>query len=150
MGVANNLRLTVAGLRDLGAALVGRGPRPIAVVGPPGSVAAMNSPDAEPGYLALFPAGYEWPNRFVPRGVLGLPGFRAVRRAARVGAPLLVQTMDDDVVTPPGPAREAARRAPRGELVEYPGGHFEIYVGEPFERAVGDQLEFLDRHLAAG
>ena len=28
----------------------------------------MNSPDAEPGYLALFPPGYEWPNRFLPRG----------------------------------------------------------------------------------
>ena len=55
--------------------------------------------------------------------------------------------MSDDVVTPPAPARKAAAAAPRGELIEYPGGHFDIYVGEPFERAIADQLEFLDRHL---
>ena len=35
----------------------------IPVVGPPGSTAAMASPDAEPGYRALFPPGFEWPNR---------------------------------------------------------------------------------------
>ena len=106
----------------------------------------MNSPDAEPGYLALFPPGYEWPNRFIPADDADparLPAGRA--RPARVAAPLLVQVMSRDVVTPPAPARKAAARAPRGELVEYPGGHFDIYVGEPFERAVTDQIEFLDR-----
>ena len=37
--------------------------------------------------------------------------------------------------------------SPRGELIEYPGGHFDVYVGEPFERAVADQIEFLGRVL---
>jgi hypothetical protein len=55
--------------------------------------------------------------------------------------------MNDDVVTPPEPARKAARDAPLGELIEYPGGHFDIYVGEPFERAVTDQIAFLNRVL---
>ena len=50
-------------------------------------------------------------------------------------------------MTPPGPARKVAERAPRGELIEYEGGHFDVYVGEPFERAVGDQIAFLRRHL---
>ena len=146
-GPANMARLTAAGLRDLGAELSGRRPRLIAVVGPPGSLAAMNSPDAEPGYRALFPPGYEWPNRFIPRAILTLPAYAPVRKASRVRAPLLVQVMSSDVVTPPPPARKAAAKAPRGELVEYPGGHFDIYVGEPFERAVADQIEFLDRVL---
>ena len=70
-----------------------------------------------------------------------------MRKAGRVRAPLLVQVMSSDVVTPPPPARKAAAKAPRGELIEYPGGHFDIYVGEPFERAIADQIEFLDRVL---
>lgn len=35
-------------------------------------------------------------------------------------------------------------------FIRYPDGHFDIYVGELFERAVNDQLEFLTRHLLAG
>ncbi len=146
-GLADNLRMSGAALRDFFGGLFGRPPRLMAVVGPPGTLAAMNSPDAEPGYLALFPPGHPWPNRFVPRAILNMPGYRPVRKAARVRAPLLVQVMSDDVVTPPEAARKAAQRAPRGELIEYPGGHFDIYVGEPFERAVGDQIAFLDRVL---
>lgn len=146
-GPANLWRMTVAGLRDLASGLAGRPPRSMPVVGPPGTLAAMNSPDAEPGYKALIPHGHPWPNRFIPRAILNLPGYRPVRRARRVSAPLLVQVMSDDVVTPPEPARRAAAAAPRGELIEYPGGHFDVYVGEPFERAVSDQIAFLDRNL---
>jgi uncharacterized protein len=146
-GFAHATRLTLAGLRDAIAGLRGREPRPISVVGPPGSVAAMASPDAEPGYKALFPPGYQWPNTLLPRGSTTLPLYRPVAKAKRVTAPLLVQVMTDDVVTPPAPARKAAASAPRGELAEYPGGHFDIYVGEPFERAIADQLAFLERNL---
>jgi hypothetical protein len=39
-------------------------------------------------------------------------------------------------------------RAPRGEVLRFPVGHFEIYLGEPFERAVAAQTAFLQRHLA--
>lgn len=40
-----------------------------------------------------------------------------------------------------------ARRASRDEGRLYPDGHFGIYVAEPFERAVKDQLAFLAWHL---
>jgi hypothetical protein len=29
----------------------------------------------------------------------------------------------------------------------YGGGHFDIYVGETFERVVADEVDFLERHL---
>jgi dienelactone hydrolase len=144
-GIAHNNRLGLAGIRDVLTAR--RGGHPIAVVGPPGTTAAMTSPDALPGYLALIPPGYAWPNRFLPRGTMSLPIQRPYRKAGRIKVPLLVQVMTEDVVTPPGPARKAAAAAPRGELIEYPGGHFDIYVGEPFERAVADQIAFLERAL---
>ena len=44
-------------------------------------------------------------------------------------------------------AAKVADDAPQGELARYPIGHFEIYTGEWFERAVTRQAEFLARHL---
>ena len=40
-----------------------------------------------------------------------------------------------------------ARRAPQGEIKRYPDGHFDIYVGQAFERVVKDQIEFLRRRV---
>jgi hypothetical protein len=36
-----------------------------------------------------------------------------------------------------------AAKAPRGEIRRCPVGHFDIYIGELFERVVADQLAFL-------
>ncbi len=41
-----------------------------------------------------------------------------------------------------------AQNAPRGELVRYPIGHFDIYLGDNLERALEDQTAFLQRVLA--
>ncbi len=45
------------------------------------------------------------------------------------------------------PALKAAGLAPRGEVRRYDASHFDIYVGDVFERAVSDQVEFLAQHL---
>ena len=45
------------------------------------------------------------------------------------------------------PTRRYAATAPRGEVKLYPEGHFDIYVGDAFERVIADQLDFLDKHL---
>lgn len=35
----------------------------------------------------------------------------------------------------------------RGEIKLYDTGHFDIYVGEHFERNVSDQIDFLTHHV---
>jgi hypothetical protein len=40
-----------------------------------------------------------------------------------------------------------ADAAPRGEVVRYPIGHFEIYAGAAFEVAIVDQVNFLNKHV---
>jgi hypothetical protein len=50
-------------------------------------------------------------------------------------------------VAPPRQTLKHAAAAPRGEVKRYPVGHFAVYIGEPFERAVADQTEFLVRTL---
>jgi hypothetical protein len=59
----------------------------------------------------------------------------------------LFSICETDSVAPPGPTKKAARLAPHGESQVYAAGHFEIYTGEAFEEAIGDQLEFLGRHV---
>ncbi len=145
-GPLTGLKLLSRGLADLRAARRGRRPVTVPIVGPPGSVAAMTTPDAEAGYAALF-GDAPWRNEAAARVIVALGSYSPGRAAGRVHCPLLVQVGDHDAVTPPGPSRKAAARAPQGELLGYPYGHFEVYSGAPFERLVADQLAFLQRTL---
>jgi fermentation-respiration switch protein FrsA (DUF1100 family) len=139
-------KLTGLGFADLVRALARRPPRYFPTVGRPGELAAMTADDALHGYAAMYPDGFDWGNEVAARSMLAVTQYRPGREAPRVRCPLLVQVGIDDHITPPEPSRRAAARAPRGELVEYEISHFEVYRGEPFERAVADQLEFLRRH----
>ena len=144
-------RLTARGIRDQIAAWRGRPPVMIKPTGPPGSLAVMTSPDAQPGFAALVPPDSKWRDEVGARIMLQVARYRPIRSAAKVRCPLLMCVCDEDQVTPPGPAVKAALAAPKGELRRYPIGHFEIYGGQRgFEQAVTDQTAFLVRHLLAG
>jgi pimeloyl-ACP methyl ester carboxylesterase len=146
-GLRQNLRLTASGLRDLTGALLGRPPHYLPAVGAPGSLAAMTAPEAEPGFRAMTPADTNWKNRYAARVALRVGQYRPYAKLRRVRAPVLVLVGERDQTTPPGPAIRAAERAQNAELVRYPIGHFEIYVGEWFERAIAEETAFLTRHL---
>jgi dienelactone hydrolase len=143
------LRMTREGLRDQLGALLGRPPRMLASVGAPGTLAVMTSPDAEPGFRAIDPPGSTWRNEAAARIALRVGTYRPGRNADRITAPILYAIADDDVVTPPDFAQAAADRAPRSEVKRYPGGHFDLYAGEGFERTITDQIAFLRKHLGA-
>ncbi len=147
-GVGLLSRLALAGLRDLAGSLFGRPPVMVPVVGPPGSLGAMTTPDAEPGYLAL--AGPSWRNEVAARILLRTGSYRPGLQADRLPCPMLVQIADRDAIAPVKAAQDAAWRATgRAEVRTYPIGHFDIYTGLAFERAIADQLHFLSRHLGA-
>jgi pimeloyl-ACP methyl ester carboxylesterase len=146
-GVRHLGAFVLEGVRDQLGALRGRPPHMVGVVGPPGSMAAMTTPDAEPGYTAI--AGPTWRNEVAARIALNAASYRPGREADKLPCPLLVQIADRDAVAPPQAARDAAWLATgRAEVRTYPIGHFDVYLGAPFERAVADQLHFLARHLS--
>ena len=147
LDVRRGLRLTWLGIKDRARALAGRPPQYMPTVGPPGSLAAMTGDDAGNGYADMYPDGFDWRNEVAARIMLTFPLYSPGREASKVACPILFQVGTDDHITPPAPSIKAAGRAPRGELITYPISHFQIYVGEPFERAVTDQLDFLGRHL---
>lgn len=137
------------GMQDALGARLGRPPHRIPIVGPPGSLAAMTAEDAQAGYERI--AGPDFRNEVCARIALHVGTYRPVRHAARLPRPILVQVCEHDSVAPPSAALEAARRAgARATLVRYPLGHFDVYVGEGFERSCSDQVAFFRRHLAVG
>lgn len=149
-GVAQALNLTRAGLLDAVAMLTGREPAYLPAVGPPGSLAVMTAPEAEPGFAALDPASSTWVNRVAGRIALTVGAYRPYAKFAKLRQPVLVAVCDRDETTPAEPAVRAAERSPNAELVRYPVGHFEIYVDPLFETTVADQTDFLVRNLVGG
>jgi dienelactone hydrolase len=71
--------------------------------------------------------------------------WRPGKNMQKLRAPMLVCVCEKDSVAPPATTIAYAQAAPACELRLYPYGHFDIYVGEPYERVTADQLEFLAR-----
>jgi uncharacterized protein len=142
------LRFAGRGIADAIGSLVGRPPRLVPLTGDPGTVALLTTPDALDGTRALDPDGRypEWRREIAARSALRLGFYRPGRYAARVRCPLLVLVCDQDQSALAEPGVRAASRAPRGELVRLPGGHYEPFLGG-HERAVEAELAFLRRHL---
>lgn len=136
-------RLAWRGLRDKLRDRSGSNPLRVALVGPPGSLAMMTTPDAVAGFESILPPD---PIGFVPaipaRIVLQMRADRTVHRAHLVTCPLLVCVCEHDVIAPPQPAITVAQRAPRGQLRRYPIGHFDLFHNPWFDRVINDQIAF--------
>jgi hypothetical protein len=143
------LRFTVRGVLDALGGLVGRPPLLVPLVGPPGTVAMLSTPDAvDDGVRALSPHGRypDWQQKIAARSALRIGFYAPGRRASRIQSPLLVLVCDQDQTAMPEPAVEVAGRARRGELVRMSGAHYEPFLGG-HAQAVEAELDFLRRHL---
>ncbi len=136
-------------LADRLARRLGRPRRRLPVVGPPGTLRLLAAADAEAGVRAIAPDDFV--NEACAEIILDLPSYRPINFASQLACPLLLQICEQDTTLPPATGRSLAARVVTSVQVEhYPIGHFDIYLGEPFERAVTDQLAFLERHLTPG
>jgi fermentation-respiration switch protein FrsA (DUF1100 family) len=142
-----SLKLARAALQDTARALAGRPPKLIPAAAPPGELALMATEDALPGMTRLAGPESTWRNAASARVGLRIPLYRPGRHAAKIACPLLVCICDEDTLVSVKAAAKVAERAPRGEVRHYPIGHFDIYDGEWFERAVADQTEFLTTRM---
>ncbi len=142
------LRLTGRGVLDAVGGLARRRPLLVPLAGQPGTVAVLTTPDGMDGDRALNPGNRypEWQQAIAARSALRIGPYRPGRDASRVGCPLLVVVCDQDQTALAWPAARAARRAPRGELVRLPGGHYAPFLGG-HEQATEAELSFLRQHL---
>jgi dienelactone hydrolase len=143
-------RLTTKGLADIAARRTGGDRVMVPAAGEPGSLAAMTSPDALPGFESITAEGSLHENRVAAAIALEALKWRPGRKAEKIRCPLLVQVATRDLDTPPGPATKVAAAAPKGRLEAYDCGHFDVYLPPWFEKVVTDQLDFLDTNLLGG
>ena len=141
-------RFTCKAVLDTVRGLIGREPWMVPLAGPPGSVAVLTTPDALDGDRALNPDHRypTWDQTLAARSAPPLGRYRPGTAAPRVGCPLLVLVCDNDQSALAEPAVAAAGKAPLGELVRMPGGHYEPFL-DGHAHAAAVQVDFLNRHL---
>lgn len=140
-------RVSTRAVRDLVGSWFGREPMMVPVYGPPGSTALMNAPDVVAGIELLNPPGFEFRKDIAARFALDIVRAFPGRQAKNIACPTFLAICQTDTVAPPGPTRRYAAQVPDAEVKLYDAGHFDIYVGDDFERNVADQIDFLKRRL---
>ncbi|MCP4669505.1 MAG: alpha/beta hydrolase [Deltaproteobacteria bacterium] len=145
-GIGYLLRMMMHGQRDMVRSWFGLSAHKIPLVGKPGSIAFMTTPDAYENFGKLLPENFI--NEACARIMLRGDKYRPVKHAKNVQCPVLLQICDNDSLLPKSSADEAEKELGKyAEVKHYPIGHFDIYIGENFEKAVRDQLAFFKKHL---
>lgn len=144
------LEATVHALRDVARAVTFRAPHYVPIVEDPGKFGLMNTPDSKPGYMALVPEDTLWENRAPARIGLTLLAYRPVHYAKLIENPVLIVGAEKDSLVPPASVAKAASKLKNCKFVSLPVGHFDVYVGDEFERVVGLEGDFLVEHLGVG
>lgn len=144
-------RVTALGIQDMIASWFGRPPVHVDIVGPPGSTAMVNSPDAYPGMLKLFEQSGvpqdAYPGTVAARIALRIGFYWPCRWARRIECPVLVQIAARDVITPRSAAERTASKMKNASVRVYDCNHFDLYVDPLFDTVVSDQIDFLLRHV---
>jgi dienelactone hydrolase len=139
------LRLLGAMITDTVRGWMGLAPAYIRVVGLPGELAVMASPEAQQAIDRM--QSSHWRNEVAPRTLFQMMRYKPSDRAGRLEIPVLVCIAEHDRESPAELARQIADNAPRGELKIYPCAHFDFYRPDVRAQVVGDQGAFLRKHL---
>lgn len=146
VGLQYGLRLVAHGQRDLVRSWLHLSPHKIPIVGKPGALAVLPGQEAYEAYGEFVTENFV--NEVCARINIRGDKYRPVKHAKKIQCPVLLQICEEDNFTPISAAKETEKML--GDLAEakyYPIGHFDIYHGEDFERAVNDQLEFFRENL---
>jgi pimeloyl-ACP methyl ester carboxylesterase len=147
MNPITSLRVLPLAIADQLLAWAGAKPIMVDTSGAPCSAALMTAHDCLGGYLKLVPRGFPFQNRVAARAALQIMTYRPGKLARQLRCPALFCVCEHDTVAPTPSTLRHVRKAPRGEVRLYREGHFDVYVGQGFEKVVADQIDFLRRHV---
>lgn len=145
MNPATSFKVSWLALCDLMSSWRGSAPVMVPLSGLPGETALMNTADAYRGYLQLLPQGVDVPNFVAARFALNIIRYYPGRKTRLIQSPVLFCVCENDTVAPTKATLRHANRTPHKEIRIYADGHFDIYVGEAFEKVIHDQIDFLRR-----
>ncbi|MBU7030606.1 MAG: alpha/beta hydrolase [Theionarchaea archaeon] len=140
------LKLFVHAQRDKGRSRFNLSPHKIPIVGRPQTLAVLTAPGAFEGYAKLVSPDFE--NSVCARALLTFGGHNPIDYAEDVQCPVLLQVCEkDNLVSEASYKKTADILGEYAEVKKYPIGHFDIYEGENFEKAVNDQITFFKKHF---
>jgi len=146
MGIRSFLRLFMHAQRDKGRSWFGLSPHKIPIVGKPGTLAMIEAPGAFDGYAKLSSGNFI--NEVCARALLMTGAANPIDYAKDVRCPVLIQICEkDNLVSMDSALNTAKILGEYAEVKQYPIDHFDIYLGEHFEKSVGDQITFLKKHF---
>ena len=150
-GFAASARIAPYAIRDQINAFLHRDPVYVPLVGRPGDLGIMTTPDALPGLEQLI-AGSNLASDAYRQDVAARIGLKIGRYSpqrvmSKITCPTLVQIARYDAITPCAVAEKAARRIPKGTVRIYDCSHFDPYVDPAFTGIIADQLAFLRENV---
>lgn len=140
------LRLFMHAQRDKGRSRFGLSAHKIPIVGKPGTLAMITAPGAFERYAKLVSPGFV--NEVCARALLMIGGYNPIDYAKDVQCPVLIQICEkDNLVSIRSALKTAEILGEYATVKQYPIDHFDIYIGDNFEKSVNDQLDFFKTHL---
>lgn len=145
------LKGTYHGIADVFDSIFTNNRHYVRVAGRPGEAFAMMSkPDSMDGVLKLTcleEKVFESSNSCPANVVFTLAFYRPIRQADQVNCPALIIGAENDTLFPPDGPKKMADKMKNATYIGLPIGHFDPYVGEPFEKTVIVMGEFLKTNL---
>jgi fermentation-respiration switch protein FrsA (DUF1100 family) len=146
MGIKYVLRMAGHGQRDIVRSWLKLSPHRVPIVGKAGTIALMANDEAWNTFLAMAPDNYV--NEACARIAIRMDKYRPINQLGQVTCPVLLQVGDKDMAVPAKVINKAQKLlGQHGKVIRYPINHFDIYLGDNFERAVNDQVAFFSKHL---
>jgi fermentation-respiration switch protein FrsA (DUF1100 family) len=146
-GLRHHVRTAPAVIRDLLRTATGRSPYLIDAIGPPGEASAVTARFTDM-YYDLVTSAPSWVNKINASYLLDMYRFRPIRLAHEIQCPLLVVLVYHDLIAPSDVTMRVAQSLPYVELALFHGRHFDLYVGEMYERAVRTETQFFIHQFA--
>jgi pimeloyl-ACP methyl ester carboxylesterase len=140
------------GFLDVVAAIFTNDRHNVRIVGRPGEeFAILSTPDSWTGYTKLVDKHeqevFERDN-FCPANIIfTIMFYKPISYADKVNCPSLVIGAEKDTLMPTDGAKKTVDRMKKATYISLPMGHFEPYVGEPFEKIVTVMGDFLQTNL---
>jgi pimeloyl-ACP methyl ester carboxylesterase len=99
-------------------------------------------------YYAKHPTHYlgGWRNRAPARTLAYMSAYSPIQDVPHVKVPVLFVTATRDALCPAESVRDAAKLAPRGQLLELNTTHFDLYTGANFDHICAEMVKFAVAH----
>lgn len=142
-GFKKVMSVNAAGYKDLLYSITGRAPHNMQIMGKPDEFAMMNTAECYDGFMSIIPDGSGWRNEMPARSMVAASFYRPFKYIPRIKCRGMVVTGEHDSQTDNKMVERAFATGEQFRLLSLKCGHFGLFTGENFRKALAAELEFL-------